>query len=178
MSAPFEAIGREVRWRGRLISAGVGRYRHADGEEVSREAVWHPGAVGILALERDAIWLTRQPREVAGLPDSLEIPAGKLDAPGESPLQTAKRELVEEAGLRARDWEQLFVFYTSPGFSDERVWLYLATGLEPVQGGATPDHGERVAAERWPLQRLDEAIAACEDAKSLIALLWAAQRGR
>jgi ADP-ribose pyrophosphatase len=172
----FEPIGRDVRWRGQIVSAGIASYRHADGEEVSREAVWHPGAVGILALEDDAIWLTRQPREVAGLADSLEIPAGKLDAPGESPLETAQRELGEEAGLLAGRWEELFVFYTSPGFSDERVWLYLATELEPIEGGATPDHGERVAAERWELARLPEAIAGCHDSKSLIALLWVAAR--
>jgi ADP-ribose pyrophosphatase len=178
MTAQFEEIGRESHWRGRMISVGTARYRHADGEEVSREVVWHPGAVGIVALERDAIWLTWQPREVAGLADSLEIPAGKLDAPGESPLQSAQRELIEEAGLRAGSWEELFVFYTSPGFSDERIWLYLATELEPVEGGATPDHGERVAAERWPLARLPEAISACRDSKSLIALLWVlARRG-
>ena len=173
----FEEIGRELRFEGAMIAAGVARYRYLDGEEVTREAVWHPGAVGILALEEDAVWLTRQPREVPGLARSLEIPAGKLDHDGESPLDTARRELAEEVGMRAREWRQLFDFYTSPGFSDERVWLYLARDLEPVPGGAAPDQGERVSAERWPLERLEEALGACRDSKSLIALLWLLARG-
>jgi 8-oxo-dGTP pyrophosphatase MutT (NUDIX family) len=134
MAEGFVEISREVRFAGRVIQAGTARFRHADGDEVAREAVWHPGAVGILALEPDAVWLTRQPREIAGLADSLEIPAGKLDIPGEAPEQTARRELGEEVGLRAASWRELLAFFTSPGFSDERVWLYLATELEPLAG--------------------------------------------
>lgn len=168
----FEELSREVRFAGRVIAAGVARFRHADGEQVAREGVWHPGAVGIIALDGDAVWLTRQPREVAGLTDSLEIPAGKLDVAGEQPEQTARRELAEEVGVRAACWREILAFYTSPGFSDERVWLYLASELSPLPGGPAPEEGERIAAVRWPLVRLDEAIAACQDAKSLIALLW------
>jgi ADP-ribose pyrophosphatase len=103
--------------------------------------------------------------------DSLEIPAGKLDVAGEPPIETAKRELIEEVGVTAEHWSQLYEFFTSPGFSDERVWIFLASGLTELPGGAEPDEGERIAAERWPLARIDEAIAACEDSKSLIALL-------
>jgi ADP-ribose pyrophosphatase len=174
----FEEIAREVRFAGRVIRAGVAHYRHADGEEVAREGVWHPGAVGIIALDEDAVWLTRQPREVAGMACSLEIPAGKLDVAGEAPEQTARRELAEEVGLSAASWREILAFYTSPGFSDERVWLYLADDLQPLSGGAAPEEGERVAAVRWPLARLDEAIGACQDAKSLIALLWLQAGGR
>ena len=94
--------------------------------------MWHPGAVGILAVDDEHVWLTRQPREVIGDAASLEIPAGKLDVPGEPPLETAKRELAEEIGKRAEHWEELLAFYTSPGFSDERVWLY--PGHRPVGG--------------------------------------------
>ena len=117
------------RGRGRSGRAGssapaVERFRYADGDEVTRDKVWHPGAVGILALDDEHVWLTRQPREVIGATASLEIPAGKLDVPGEPPLETAKRELAEEIGKRAEHWEELLAFYTSPGFSDERVWLY------------------------------------------------------
>lgn len=168
----FELIGSEVKWRGRIVTAGVAEYRHSDGEVTTRDAVWHPGAVGIVAVEDEAVWLTRQPREVPGLRDSLEIPAGKLDVEGEPPLQTAQRELAEEVGVQAAHWEQLFTFYSSGGFSDERIWLYLATGLSPIPGGATADSSERISSERWSLVRLDEAIAECQDAKSLIALLW------
>ena len=120
---------RDQLWQGTIFSAGVERFRHADGAEVTREKVWHPGAVGILAVDDTHVWLTRQPREAAGLPDSLEIPAGKRDVDGEAPLETARRELAEEIGKRAEIWEEIKVFYTSPGFSDERVWWYLARDL-------------------------------------------------
>jgi 8-oxo-dGTP pyrophosphatase MutT (NUDIX family) len=173
----FEALGGDVRFEGRMIQAGVERYRYDDGAEVSREKVWHPGAVGVVAVDPDAVWLTRQPREVVGAQASLEIPAGKLDVEGESPLQTAERELSEEIGQRAERWEEITVFYTSPGFSDERIWLYFANGLSD-DPSSEPDEGERIEIVRWPLARLDEAIAECEDAKSLIGLLWLAARQR
>ena len=62
----FEPVGRETKWQGRVITAGVANYRHADGAVVVRDKVWHPGAVGILAIDSEHVWLTRQPREVAG----------------------------------------------------------------------------------------------------------------
>lgn len=175
MTPRFEQLGQQVEWQGKMVRVGVERFRHDDGEEVSREKVWHPGAVGILALDADRVWLTRQPREVVGEPASLEIPAGKLDVAGESPLQTAKRELGEEIGKRAGNWEEIMAFRTSPGFTDERVWLYLAEDLEEAPA-AQADELERIEIVPWPLERLPEAIAQCEDAKSLIALLWLAWR--
>jgi 8-oxo-dGTP pyrophosphatase MutT (NUDIX family) len=171
----FERTDSEVKWKGSVISAGVERFRYADGPEVSREKVWHPGAVGILAVDDEHVWLTRQPREAIGEPASLEVPAGKLDVEGEPPLETAKRELGEEIGKRAGQWREIASFYTSPGFSDERVWLYLAQALED-DPDAEPIEDERIEIVPWPLTRLDEAIAACQDSKSLIALLWLAYR--
>jgi 8-oxo-dGTP pyrophosphatase MutT (NUDIX family) len=174
----FERIAVETCWRGSIFAAGVERFRHADGAEVTREKVWHSGAVGILAIDEQHVWLTRQPREAAGLPASLEIPAGKRDVDGEEPVETAKRELAEEIGKRAGSWEEIDVFYTSPGFSDERVWWYLARDLRD-DPEAAPDPGERIEIVPWPLERLADAIAECEDSKSLIALLWLAlQRER
>ena len=171
----IEQLAEDVQWQGKMVRAGVARYRHPDGAEVSREKVWHPGAVGVLALDDTHVWLTRQPREVIGAPASLEIPAGKLDVPGESPLQTGKRELAEEIGKQAGSWEQLFAFFTSPGFSDERVWLFMATDLSSAPD-AEPDENERIEIVPWPLERVDDAISECEDSKSLIALLWLAAR--
>ena len=168
----FEPIGSEIMWRGAIVQAGIQHFRHADGAVVARDKVWHPGAVGILAVDDEQVWLTRQPREAAGLPASLEIPAGKLDVPGESPLACARRELAEEIGKQAASWEELTAFYTSPGFSDERVWLYVARDLSPAEGGAQPEDGERIEIVPWPKDRLGEAISECQDAKSLIALLW------
>ena len=171
MSA-FEQIGAKTIWEGKIVRIGEERFRHADGEEVIREKVWHPGAVGILALDADNVWLTRQPREAVRATASLEIPAGKLDVAGESPLDAAKRELAEEIGKQAERWEAMLAFYTSPGFTDERVWLFLATELSDVPDRPEADDDERIEIVPWPRSELDDAIAACEDSKSLIALLW------
>lgn len=168
----FERIAAKTIWEGKIVRVGEERFRHADGEEVTREKIWHPGAVGILAVDDAQVWLTRQPREAAGETASLEVPAGKLDVPGESPLATAKRELAEEIGKRAGHWEEIFAFYTSPGFTDERVWLYLASELAQVDEQPAAEENERIEIVPWPLDRLDQAIAECEDSKSLIALLW------
>jgi 8-oxo-dGTP pyrophosphatase MutT (NUDIX family) len=177
MSSEIEPVSADVKWEGKIVRVGVERFRYPDGTEVEREKVWHPGAVGILAVDDDHVWLTRQPREAIGAAASLEIPAGKLDVPGEPPLETAKRELAEEIGKGADYWEELLGFYTSPGFSDEWVQLYLATGLVDAPGHK-PDADERIEIVAWPVSRLDEAIAQCEDSKSLIALLWlVARRG-
>jgi ADP-ribose pyrophosphatase len=126
----------------------------------------------MLAYDDEQVWLTRQPREAAGMIASLEIPAGKLDVPGEEPLACAQRELAEEIGRQAATWRELMGFYTSPGFSDERVWLFEATDLSAADGGAHPGEDERIEIVPWPLGRLDEAIAESEDAKTLIALFW------
>jgi ADP-ribose pyrophosphatase len=121
------------------------------------------------------VWLTRQPREVVGAADSLEIPAGKLDVEGESPLETGKRELAEEIGKEAGHWEEIFAFFTSPGFSDEFVWIYHATELTDAPDVEVDEH-ERIEIVPWPLDDLDAAIGQCRDSKSLIALLWLARR--
>lgn len=173
----FDFIGQEIAWQGRILKAGTEFFRFADGEEVSREKVWHPGAVAILAVDEEHIWLTRQPREVIREPASLEIPAGKLDVAGEERVQAAKRELVEEIGKAADSWRELFSFFPSPGFFDEQLTLFLATGLRDVDGGAQPEDDERIEIVPWPLADLEAAIAACSDAKTLIALLWLANAG-
>jgi 8-oxo-dGTP pyrophosphatase MutT (NUDIX family) len=172
----FEPIGSEVTWQGRVVTAGVARFRHVDGAVVARDKVWHPGAVGIVAVDATDVWLTRQPREVAGLTGSLEIPAGKLDVPGEPPLACAQRELDEEIAKAARDWSEITTFYSSPGFTDEHVWLYLAEGLSDTSGETAADEDERIEVVSWPLDELDAAIDQTEDAKTIIGLLWLARR--
>jgi ADP-ribose pyrophosphatase len=169
---PFQLTGEEVAWEGAIIQAGTQRFRHSDGEEVSRDKVWHPGAAGIIAVDDQHVWLTRQPRESAGAVASLEVPAGKLDVEGESPLEMAQRELSEEIGKQADHWRELYCFFTSPGFSDERVWLYLATGLRDATDGAEADENERIEIVPWSLEDLDGALSECRDSKSLIGLLW------
>jgi ADP-ribose pyrophosphatase len=176
VSSEFELIGEETKWEGKIFRAGIERFRHADGKEVARDKVWHAGAVGIIPVDTAHVWLTRQPREAVRAPDSLEIPAGKLDVAGESPLETAQRELVEEIGKQAERWEEILAYWSSPGFTDERVWLYMATDLSDAGEAGDTEEDERIEIVPWPLDRLGEAIEQCEDAKSLIGLLWLARR--
>ena len=148
----------------------VERFRHADGEEVSREIVRHAGAVGIVAHDSEQVWLVRQPREAVLEPDLLELPAGRLDVEGEEPLAAARRELAEEIGKGARSWEPILRYYSSAGFTDERVHLFARQ--RPLRAHADSGEDERIEVVRWPLERLAEAIAGCRDAKTLIGLLW------
>jgi 8-oxo-dGTP pyrophosphatase MutT (NUDIX family) len=166
----FERTGAEEAWKGKMIAVEVGRFRFEDGEEVEREIVQHPGAVAVVAHDGEKLYLVAQPREPTGEPDLLELPAGKLDEEGESPLDTAKRELAEEIGKGARNWKHLTTCYTSPGFTDEQVHLYLATDLYDEH--AETDENERIEVRTVPLSELDSAIESCHDAKSLIGLLW------
>ena len=170
MSSRFERTGSETIHEGAFITVRRDSFRHEDGEEVQREIVSHPGAVGVVVLDGDSLWLVRQPREAVGSPDLLEIPAGKLDEEGESPLEAGKRELAEEIGKRAEHWESLGSFFTSPGFTDEQVFLFLATGISDLGGRADVDEDERIDIEVRPLAELDAILAETKDSKTLIAL--------
>jgi 8-oxo-dGTP pyrophosphatase MutT (NUDIX family) len=170
MSSRFEKTGSETIYEGGFFTVASERFRHADGEEVSRDIVRHPGAVGIVVLDGDSLWFVRQPREALGSPDFLEIPAGKLDEEGENPLDTAKRELAEEIGKQAAEWEPLGAFYTSPGFTDEQVHLFLATGITDVDERPAVEHDERIDVEIRPLADLDAILTETQDSKTLIAL--------
>jgi ADP-ribose pyrophosphatase len=174
VSSRFEELGAETKFEGHIGTVKVKTFRHEDGEEVEREVVEHPGAVGIVAVDDTHVWLVSQPREATGEFGLLEIPAGKLDVQGEEPLATAKRELAEEIGKAAERWEHLKSFYTSPGFTDEVVHLYLAEGLSDASADA--EENERIEIVPWPLAKLDHAIAGCGDSKSLIGLLMLRER--
>jgi len=170
MSSRFEKTGSETVYEGGFFTVRKDTFRHEDGEEVSRDIVSHPGAVGVVVLDGEDLWFVRQPREAIGSPDFLEIPAGKLDEEGESPLETGKRELAEEIGKRAEHWESLGSFYTSPGFTDEQVHLFLATGISDVDERPQVEHDERIDVEVRPLTDLDQILAETQDSKTLIAL--------
>ena len=171
----FELLDAETVHDGPLISVRVERYRYPDGEVAERTVVKHPGAVAIVAHDEQHLILVRQPREAVGDPDSLELPAGKLEA-GESPLVTGRRELAEEVGLAASDWVLLRSYRSSPGVMDEIVHVYLATGLSDASAEA--EENERIEIVRWPLEQLDGAIDATSDAKTLIGLLLLRERRR
>ena len=170
MSSRFERIATETVYAGGFFSVRRDRFRHEDGEEVQRDIATHPGAVGVVVLDGDELWFVRQPREAVGSPDLLELPAGKLDVEGEPPLETAKRELAEEIGKQAERWEPLGSFYTSPGFADEEVHLFLATGISDVAERPAVAEDERIDVEVRPLAELDAILAETKDSKTLIAL--------
>ena len=170
MSAKFEKIGTETIYKGKFLDVRRDRFRFEDGAEVDRELVAHPGAVGVVVLDgEENLWFVRQPREAIGIPDLLEIPAGKLDVEGENPLEAAKRELAEEIGKQATQWESLGSFYTSPGFADEEIHLFLATGIEDIERPEV-EEDERIDVEVRPLADLDAILAANQDSKTLVAL--------
>jgi 8-oxo-dGTP pyrophosphatase MutT (NUDIX family) len=165
----MERIGSKPVYEGKIATVRVEEFRYADGSTAEREVVAHPGAVAVVAHDDSFLYLVRQPREAVGEERLLELPAGKLDVEEESPLETAKRELAEEIGKGASEWGELKRLYTSPGFADEEVILYLATGLSDLEAEADPE--ERIEVVKLPLEELDRAIAECVDGKSLVGLL-------
>ena len=169
MSSRFERLRAETKYEGKIFTVLEETFRHEDGEEATREIVRHKGVVGVVCHDDEHIYLVRQPREAIGVPDLLEIPAGKLDVDGEEPLEAAKRELAEEIGKAAEHWELLHRFYTSAGFTDEECIVYLATGLSDAE--ADTDEHERIDIETRPLSKLDALIDEVRDAKTLIGLL-------
>ena len=168
MSARFERLEAQTILEGAIFDVCEGRFRYEDGQEIARQWVVHPGSVAIVAHDGERVWLVRQPREATGEPDLLELPAGKLDEPGESPLECAVRELAEEIGKAAASWEHLKTYYTSAGFTDEQCHIYLATDLRDEPGRQIPH--ERIDVETHPLAQLDATIADCRDAKTIIGL--------
>ncbi|HEX6310363.1 MAG TPA: NUDIX hydrolase [Acidimicrobiia bacterium] len=147
----------------------------ADGHTFERHVVHHPGAVVVVPLDHDEnVVLVRQYR-VAVRRTLLEAPAGKTDVPGEPPDDTARRELVEEVGLRAGKLVKLAVCLNSPGFSDELSHIYLATELTEVPHRRVGPEEASMTIERVALSAVDELVAAGEivHATSVIGLLLA-----
>ena len=172
----FEHVGGETVYDGSFLSLELARFRYPDGDEVERAIVRHPGAVGIVCHDDEHLILTRQPREAIGDPDSLELPAGKVEE-GEDAMTTAKRELAEEVGLAAEHWEPMTSYLSSVGMTNEEVHVVHATGLRE-DPDAQPDPGERIEIVRWPLADLDGVLAATRDAKTIIGLLLLRERRR
>ena len=168
--ARFERIDSEEVWSGKIASVHVDRFRYDDGSEKDREVIRHPGAVVVVAHDGEHLYLVTQPREAVGEEALLELPAGKLDVEGEEPLEAAQRELAEEIGKGANDWRAITTFWTSPGLLDENMHLFLATDLYDQH--AETDEDERIEIEAVLLTELDDVIARCRDAKSLVGLLW------
>jgi len=172
----FESLGAETVFSGQIFDVRRGRFRHADGAEVTREFVVHGGAVAVVAYDHEVVYLVRQPREAVGRSDLVEIPAGRLDVEGEAPLAAIQRELAEEIGKAAATWGHATTYFSSAGFTNERMSVYLATDLHDVPRPLVAED-ERIEVVTWPLADLDAAIDAALDAKTLIGLLWL-QRAR
>jgi ADP-ribose pyrophosphatase len=156
-----------------MLGVFVDEIRLPDGTTSVREIVRHPGAVGVVALIDGRFLLVRQNRHAVG-DDLLEIPAGKLDS-GEAPEDCARRELLEETGYRCTALRYLMTFLTSPGFSDERVHLFLTLDAAREADPPEVDDGEPISIE-W-LDRGEVRAAILDgrlvDSKSIIGLLLA-----
>jgi 8-oxo-dGDP phosphatase len=148
----YEVVGSDVKYRGKLLELRVDQVRMADGSLAEREAVKHPGAVAILALDDSGkIVLVNQYRSPVDATLD-ELPAGLLDVTGESALDAAKRELAEEAKLSADQWNVLVDLYTSPGFSSEAVRVFLARDLSDSEDDFQAEHEEStMTVSREPL---------------------------
>lgn len=173
MSAGGGGLGPPIRTtqihEGTIVNLRRSDYRRPDGTVVTREVMDHPGAVVMVPVEAGRVLLVRQPREAVE-EYTLELPAGKLDHPGEEPLDCARRELAEEVGRAAAGWRGLGGFYTAPAILTEFIHLFVATGLTPASG-AVADEDEAIEVVEWPLADLGAAIDEVRDAKTLIGLL-------
>lgn len=170
-----ELISTRRVYEGRVVNLRVDRVRLPSGRETEREIVEHGGAVGVVAVdEQGEVLLVRQYRSALGRP-LLEIPAGTLGE-GESAHACALRELQEETGYSADEAEELYAFYSSPGFSNERIWLFLATDLRG--GPRQPETDEIIEVVKMSLTRAVGMVEAGEicDGKSILGLLAAHHR--
>ena len=162
-------------YAGRIVDLSVDEVRLPNGNVCALETIRHPGASAVVPVDDDGrVLLVRQFRWATG-GYLLEVPAGKLDR-GEPPEDCARREVEEETGRRPRTLHPLGWIWTTPGFSDEKIWLYAATGLEATRQQLQPD--EVLTVEAVPLvdavaMALDGRIV---DAKSICAILRAAHK--
>jgi len=148
----FEVLSSRTAYSGRMIALRVDEVTMPGGNSAVREVVEHPGAVAMAAIDDERrVVMIHQYRHPVGR-RLWELPAGLLDISGEDPLATAKRELVEEVGLAAGDWSVLVDVAASPGFTDESVRVYLATGLTEVgRPGLMGNEEDDLVVRRFPL---------------------------
>lgn len=170
-------ISSERRYQGRVISLDVETVRFPDGSTGQLEMVRHPGASAVVPFLDDPaapdprILLIRQYRHAAG-GYIWEVPAGRRD-PGESPEQCARRELLEETGMRAERLDRLTTIYTTPGFTDEQIHLFLAGGLSEGRHRREADEFMELCPTRWSAAMELVERGQVMDGKTLVALLYA-----
>ena len=146
----WPVVGTEPLLKNWLITVRSDKVRLPDDHYAERTVVTHPGAVAILALDdAQRVLMIRQYRHPVGRL-LWEIPAGLCDTDGESPLQTAQRELLEETGYRASRWHMLLDYFSSPGYSTERIRIFLARGVQQAADhGYEREHEEKYIVADW-----------------------------
>jgi ADP-ribose diphosphatase len=165
----------EIIFKGAVFDVERDRLREENGIEIIREVVRHPGGAGALPLFDDGrVALVKQYRHPARH-ELLEIPAGRIED-GETPEMCAAREMEQEIGFRAGRIEKLAEFYTTPGFCEEKLHVYLATDLTPSSQAL--DHDELVEVVYLPFAEAARMVerGGIEDSKTIIALLLAVKR--
>ena len=147
-----------------------------DGKPCKREIVEHGGGAAVLCVTEGKVAFVRQYRYAYG-EEVLEIPAGKLEV-GEEPMLAAKRELEEETGLHAERLEHLFTLYPSPGYTNEKIYVFEATGA--AKGAVHPDDGEFLSVEYYTVEEALDMISrgVLRDAKTVSALLFYANKNK
>ncbi len=168
-------VNRVYPYRGRILNLRVDTVRIPNGAETIREVVEHPGAVVIAAIDSDGrVLFVKQYRHAVGR-ELLELPAGTLER-NEPPQTAARRELKEETGYTARQWELLASFFSSPGILTEEMHVYLASDL--AEGTVEPMEDEDLRVEQVPLSEALKQVGSGEivDAKSIVGLLLAEKK--
>ena len=178
MTNPFQAVSEDVVYQSRLLRVARATFQAPDGTHFERDVVHHPGWVAVVPLTDDGDVVCVRQFRAALQAWLLEVPAGICDVDGEEPEVTARRELAEEAGLAAERVELVATIHNSPGFADEKGWVFLATGLSDVpldRQGVEEDHMEVV---RVPVADAARLVADGEvtDAKTVVGLLLASTR--
>ena len=178
---PYDVVGSETKYKGKIITVRLDRVRMSDGSVADREVVSHPGAVAIVALDDDGkVVLVNQYRPAVKARLD-ELPAGLLDVDGESALEAARRELLEETGLVADEWDVLVDLLSSPGMTDEAIRIFLARGITAAEDlGFVAEHEElTLTVYREPLsEAVRRVLSGGVTNASAVAGILAAVHGR
>lgn len=167
-----KTISKKDVYKGNILEVDVLKVLQPDGKETTREVIRHSGGAAIVPIsDKNEIYMVKQYRKPVEI-ELLEIPAGKLDE-GEEPIVCARRELKEETGLEAKNMKHLIDLYCAPGYSSEKIYIYVATDL--IEGEPCADEGEIISSEKLPIAELLKMIKNNEiiDAKTVVGILLA-----